>query len=85
MVDRASLTAEEMPCAEERRASLKCSEHLKQGDKAKECQDVFDRYMECKQKWVDGRNFRNRQRVDGGRSSRSENKKPEEVKYPWSQ
>ena len=73
-MDRASLTADEMPCAVERKAALKCSEPHQQKDKKKFCQDLFDDYTECKKKYVEERNARN-YAASGGSVS----------KTPWSQ
>jgi hypothetical protein len=65
---------EEMPCKEERKASLKCSEnHHTSEDKKQHCQDFFDQYKECKQKYVEERNARN---------AGPDAQKP---KLPWSQ
>jgi len=73
-MDRASLTADEMPCSDERKASLKCSQHLDQKDKAKHCQDFFDRYNECKKQWVEDRNKKNFVQPA-----------QDKQKFPWSQ
>ena len=60
-MDRNSLTAPEMPCAEERKAALKCSEQFKEKDKKKEnCDNFFDQYKECKKNYVESRNAKNR-------------------------